>query len=132
MIALDEAGDILHANRAAGELLGGQGSPLWQQIVSALRSGSSDTMRLQNGEHALLVTMNPLPGDGDQARGAVAMILDITEQERLERTRREYVANISHELRTPLTSMRGIAEALRDGLVTGEEEKQRYYATIVA
>ncbi len=42
------------------------------------------------------------------------------------------MANISHELRTPLTSMRGIAEALRDGLVTGEEEKQRYYATIVA
>ncbi len=40
-------------------------------------------MRLQNGEHALLVTMNPLPGDEDQARGAVAMILDITEQERL-------------------------------------------------
>lgn len=37
-------------------------------------------MRLQNGEHALLVTMNPLPGDEDQARGAVAMILDITEQ----------------------------------------------------
>ena len=56
---------------------------------------------------------------------------DVTEAERLERTRRDYVANVSHELRTPLSSMRGLTEALRDGLVEKEEERQRYYGMLL-
>ena len=67
---------------------------------------------------------------GEEKRGAIAMVRDITDQERLEATRRDYVANISHELRTPLASMRGIAEGLRDGLVE-EPDRQRYYELIV-
>ena len=41
------------------------------------------------------------------------------------------MANISHELRTPLASMRGLAEGLRDGMVTEEKDRQRYYSIIV-
>ena len=87
-------------------------------------------MRLTVGDARLQVIFSPLPAREMAPRGAIAMIRDITEQERLESTRRDYVANISHELRTPLASMRGIAEGIRDGLVE-ESEKQRYYDMIV-
>ena len=55
------------------------------------------------------VTAAPLP-DG----GAVAVLRDLTETERAEKTRRDFIANVSHELRTPLTSIQGYAETLLD------------------
>ena len=47
--------------------------------------------------------------------GLIAVLHDITEQEKIEMERREFVANVSHELRTPLTTMRSYLEALSDG-----------------
>ncbi len=53
--------------------------------------------------------------------GQWPLIRDITEAERLEQTRRDYVANVSHELRTPLTAIRALVEPMRDGLVQAEK-----------
>lgn len=47
--------------------------------------------------------------------GLITVLHDITEQEKIEMERREFVANVSHELRTPLTTMRSYLEALADG-----------------
>lgn len=47
--------------------------------------------------------------------GIVCVLTNITEQEKIERERREFVSNVSHELRTPLTSMRSYTESLIDG-----------------
>jgi two-component system phosphate regulon sensor histidine kinase PhoR len=55
------------------------------------------------------VTAAPMPGGG-----AVAVLHDQTEIERMEKTRRDFIANVSHELRTPLTSVQGYAETLLD------------------
>jgi two-component system phosphate regulon sensor histidine kinase PhoR len=55
------------------------------------------------------------PVGGHPAAGAIAVLHDITELERLERVRKDFVANISHELRTPLAAIRGYAETLLDG-----------------
>ena len=79
----------------------------------------------------LFYAVSRLPAEEGKAhRGTVALIRDITEEERLERTRHDYVANISHELRTPLASIRGLAEGLRDGMVSEEQDRQRYYHII--
>jgi two-component system, OmpR family, phosphate regulon sensor histidine kinase PhoR len=51
----------------------------------------------------------PMPGGG-----AVCVLSDVTEIERAETTRRDFVANVSHELRTPLTSISGYVEAMLD------------------
>jgi two-component system phosphate regulon sensor histidine kinase PhoR len=59
---------------------------------------------------AFEVSAAPTPGGG-----AVAVLHDVTEVERAERTRRDFVANVSHELRTPLTSISGYVETLLDG-----------------
>lgn len=49
------------------------------------------------------------------------------ESQKLEKLRREFIANISHELRTPVTVIRGSLEALQDGVVTDAEEVKYYY-----
>ena len=47
--------------------------------------------------------------------GLVCVLHDVTEQQKIDRERRQFVSNVSHELRTPLTSMRSYIEALNDG-----------------
>lgn len=133
VIAINEEGAVLHENKAALRLLGGRYSEAYAQVQASLFHSLGEIaqdMRLQVVDATLQVVFSPLPAREMEKRGAIAMIRDITEQERLESTRRDYVANISHELRTPLASLRGIAEGLRDGLVD-ESEKQRYYDMIV-
>lgn len=53
--------------------------------------------------------------------GLVWVLTDITEHEKIERDRKQFVSNISHELRTPLTSVRSYSEALVDGAIKDEK-----------
>jgi two-component system phosphate regulon sensor histidine kinase PhoR len=53
------------------------------------------------------------PGAGEQYRGLVLWLQDLSELQRLGRARRDFVANISHELRTPITSIRLLVDTLR-------------------
>ncbi len=69
------------------------------------------------------VTAAPMPGGG-----AVAVLHDQTDIERVEKTRRDFIANVSHELRTPLTSVQGYAETLLDG---GLPDSQRDFVEII-
>jgi two-component system phosphate regulon sensor histidine kinase PhoR len=65
-------------------------------------------------------------------RGAVAVFHDMTELERLERVRRDFVANVSHELRTPLTAIQGYAETLLEGALEDLENNRRFVEIIKA
>lgn len=55
---------------------------------------------------------------------------NIAALERLNQTRRQFVANVSHELRTPLSIMQGYTEALMDGMAGSEEARQKYLGNI--
>jgi two-component system, OmpR family, phosphate regulon sensor histidine kinase PhoR len=55
---------------------------------------------------------------------------DVTERHRVERLRRDFVANASHELRTPLTSVRGFVEALEDGALDEPPTARRFLGKI--
>jgi len=63
-------------------------------------------------------------------RGALLILHDITGLERLERIRRDFVANVSHELRTPLTAIRGYAETLLDGALE-DVDNNRHFVEII-
>ena len=136
ILAVDETGRILHENAAAWQLLGGAETAATRSVMDALREEREEDhwdMKFTAGDRVLYCAVSRLPQEEKavKRRGTVALIRDITEQERLERTRHDYVANISHELRTPLASIRGLGEGLRDGLVTEEKDQQRVYNIIV-
>jgi len=58
--------------------------------------------------------------------GAVIVLNDVTELERLERVRRDFVANVSHELKTPIASIKGFVETLLDGAVDDADDARRF------
>lgn len=76
------------------------------------------------------VNTSPLAAASDE--GAIAILHDVTELERLERVRKDFVANVSHELRTPLTAIRGYAETLLDGAVDDPKAQRRFLSVILA
>jgi two-component system phosphate regulon sensor histidine kinase PhoR len=63
-------------------------------------------------------------------RGAIAILHDITDLERLERVRKDFVANVSHELRTPLTAIRGYTETLLEGALEDQENNRKFLEII--
>jgi two-component system phosphate regulon sensor histidine kinase PhoR len=64
--------------------------------------------------------------------GAIAVLHDITDLERLERVRKDFVANVSHELRTPLAAIRGYAETLLEGALEDPENNRNFLEIIKA
>lgn len=60
----------------------------------------------------------------DKVRGTVAVIRDMTEEIRLDKLRKDFVANVSHEIRTPLVMLQGYSEALIDDVVDSPEERK--------
>ncbi len=123
VIAVAQDGRVLWANQRMERLLPG-GVRLGSPLVQSLR----DPEILMSVQYALEkrdvtvanaakifsgrvfdVTAAPMPGGG-----AVAVLHDQTEVERVEKTRRDFIANVSHELRTPLTSIQGYSETLLD------------------
>ena len=62
--------------------------------------------------------------------GAVLVLHDVTELRKLDRIRRDFVANVSHELRTPLTAVRGYVEALLDAPPAEDADRRRFLEII--
>lgn len=123
---------LLWANGAAERLLGNSvrlGAPLIEisrdpEVIAATETalnggGQTSTIRDTLPGRAFQLTAAPMPN------GAAVLVLhDISDVERTEKTRRDFVANVSHELRTPLTSIRGYAETLleaSDGQIANRE-----------
>jgi two-component system phosphate regulon sensor histidine kinase PhoR len=75
------------------------------------------------------VTSAPVHSD-TLISGAVMVLHDISEIRRLERARRDFVANVSHEFRTPLTAIRGFAETLLEGALEDVENNRRFIEII--
>jgi two-component system phosphate regulon sensor histidine kinase PhoR len=71
------------------------------------------------------VTSTPIQS-GSKTTGAVLVLHDITEIRRLERARRDFVANVSHEFKTPLTAIQGFSETLLEGALEDVDNRRRF------
>jgi two-component system, OmpR family, sensor histidine kinase ResE len=60
----------------------------------------------------------------NEVRGVVAVLREVTEERRLDKLRKDFVANISHELRTPISMLQGYSEALMDDIADTPEQRR--------
>jgi two-component system phosphate regulon sensor histidine kinase PhoR len=74
------------------------------------------------------VTAAPVRAAG--TNGAVLVLHDITELRRLERVRRDFIANVSHEFKTPLTAIQGFAETLLNGALDDRANRKHFVEII--
>src|ERR1700691_6132727 len=102
-----------------------------EMLRMVVASGESLKRRMHlTGADGRSFEVQAAPLAGASSSGAMAILHDITDLERLERIRRDFVANVSHELRTPLTAIRGYAETLLDGALE-DVENNRHFVEII-
>lgn len=130
VIATDRRGRVILINEPAAKMLNvPRETVLSTPIVSLLDLeekytfdellSEKDSIILDYSTHSnpyiLRANFSVIRKETGFVNGLIAVLHDITEQEKIEMERREFVANVSHELRTPLTTMSSYLEALYDG-----------------
>ncbi|WP_368671018.1 sensor histidine kinase [Myxococcus sp. AM010] len=125
----DDEGTVVRHNDALRAMLDSTSNPLTGQrplalirnealhdaVMRACRESASSHLELTlDGlfPRTLSIRVTPLAKD---LPGSAAVFHDVTELRRLEKVRKDFVANVSHELRTPITAVRGYAETLQGG-----------------
>jgi two-component system phosphate regulon sensor histidine kinase PhoR len=81
-------------------------------------------------EKYLSVRVSPLFYKENELSGYVAVFHDITQIEKLEQVRKDFVANVSHEIKTPITAIKGFADTLLEGAIDDKENAVRFIGTI--
>ena len=104
---------------------------IWNDFDLCLKDAENKQRVVEGPDYAYSSTIVPKLDPNGNCVGAIGFFRDIYDEQKLERTRRDYVSNISHELRTPLQTLRGLIEPLADGMVKKEEDKLRYYNIIL-
>lgn len=119
--AFNAEGKLIHMNPTAENLLGAtfQENAHFNDVFEGIDAPTPIAageqgfvqMELERMGRTLSVLFAPY---GENERGIIAVIHDITEQRKLDEARREFIANVSHELRTPLTNVKSYTETLID------------------
>ena len=144
IVAIDVNGNVTHYNPAVVKLFAPMrvennenealylipDASVWADFLAVVKSGEPLKRIMIVCDERVQLSITPLMGD-EQIAGAVGLFPDVTESERLERTRRDYVANVAHEMRTPLTAMRALLEPLNEGLVPDDTARKRYYSIML-
>ncbi|NHN32246.1 cell wall metabolism sensor histidine kinase WalK [Paenibacillus agricola] len=131
LIAADNDGRVIVINRRAKQILQvNEDTTLGKQLHEVLGIPRDVMRQFEFGEDPTLLlhfvheeeeqlsvklTFTGLSNKEKGRSGTIAVLQDVTDQEKLEESRREFVANVSHELRTPLTTIKSYLEALEDG-----------------
>lgn len=130
VIATDRKGRVILINDPAASMLNvSRETVLSEPIVTLLGLDETHTFEslLANQDSLILdfstktepfilrATVSAIQKETGFINGIIIVLHDITEQEKIDQDRREFVANVSHELRTPLTTMRSYLDALAEG-----------------
>jgi len=142
VVAFSRRGEIIQSNPAAEEMLG-QALPIGgtvdynalfgdlaslEEVLEPGGQGYVSASR-ETGGRSLELLMAPF--DKDRQAGVLVVIHDVTERNKTEAMRKEFVANVSHELRTPLTNIRSYAETLVDSAGTVPPETELSFLNVI-
>ncbi len=147
IISVDEKNKILFCNANSCKLLNCSAKdlvnahidrlPFFDELSNIIKESKRNQSCLK-GEiilsgkvHDYIVDYSATPFDRNKKIGVVLVMHDVTEIKRLEKVRRDFVANVSHELKTPLTSIKGYTETLLSGAVSDPSHNIRFLNKIM-
>jgi two-component system phosphate regulon sensor histidine kinase PhoR len=146
ILAVDQRGKVLLANDALSRMFelnaSFYGKPHYevirdpelnefiQEVLSSEQEKRNEISFIHPREGDFLIQSALVKHPREGGIFAVFSFHDITELKRLERVRKDFVANVSHELRTPLTSIKGFVEALQDGAINDPNQSAKFLSII--
>ncbi len=148
VVVVDEQRRVQFVNRSFGDMFGveveraaGQlpeavslNYELSNLLARAVGQGTAQRhqIRLLHPEpRTLIAVAAPLVGDGEAVMGAVGLLHDVTDMEKADEVRRDFVSNASHELRTPTAGIKALAEALQGGALEDAEKRPEFVDRII-
>ena len=154
IITTDNNGRIILINTSAEDMLGGRNDEIfigkdvlkilniteYESIEEILEAEDSLLVSASKSDEELLLRVEiskiekedkeDLTQMSTELEGYIIVLYDVTDQERQEKERREFVSTVSHELRTPLTTMNSYIEALEEGVLEDKELAPQFIDTI--
>jgi two-component system phosphate regulon sensor histidine kinase PhoR len=134
LLAVTPQGRVAFANRRVGEMFGAREILVGRSVLEVVRKqsvaaaldkalhGEASEDRVTYDDRQIEIRAFPVVASPDIA--AVALFIDVTRIEQLQRIRRDFLDDFSHEVRTPLAGLKSAAETLERGGVTAEQEQQ--------
>ncbi|RKD22205.1 PAS/PAC sensor signal transduction histidine kinase [Caminicella sporogenes DSM 14501] len=146
LIAVNTDGKIIHANPSAMRMLNFFDEDILKENYDDLIGRFNRNLTLEHimqnnnewigseiisiKDSIYKVNYAPYKNEKNEKGGLVLVIQDITEQEKLENMRKEFVANVSHELKTPLTSIKSYTETLLNGALENKEIAKNFLSVV--
>jgi len=144
IIAFNRFGEIIHTNPASKSILNRDRVdnmtfndfmkrleiPLSIEEINEIQSIPAPDHKVKYEDKYLRVHLASFTDEENKIDGIVSVIQDITEEHKLDKMRREFVANVSHELRTPLTSVKSYTETLLDGALKDPSIAEHFLCVI--
>ncbi len=141
IIGVDEKGKIIVCNQQVRKILQEEEPllgkeitkliPILEEPYTPLLEKKSIVFSLNKDEKKITkVTIIPIHRHSEREIGTIFVIEDVTEQEKLEKERKEFVANVSHELRTPITIIKSYLEALPELDINRERERFLHFIDV--
>lgn len=146
LIAVNMQGHVIHANPSAMKMLNLSKHELICDSYDDLIRNLNESLTLDylsennpDWEGSEIIRINdsiyqanyaPFKDEKDEKAGIVMVLQDITERQKLDNMRKEFVANVSHELKTPLTSIKSYTETLLDGALENKEMTEQFLKVV--
>lgn len=145
VIAVSLEGEFIHANPIALEMLNVEREELSTIRYDDIFNEKNNSITLNRitseekwrGNEIIEIDSNiynaeyaPLIDENNSIGGMIIVFQDITEQQKLENMRKEFVANVSHELKTPITTIKSYTETLMDGAIEDKEMSIKFLSVV--
>ena len=142
VITFDLDGNIIYANPVAKKIMDIDDEKIinGDQLLSEIDYQLSFAFLKENNytnnvivnidDYIYKINYAPFKNEIEEVGGVIFVIQDITEQQKLENMRKEFVANVSHELKTPITTIKSYTETLLEGALDNQETA-KYFLNVI-